>query len=279
MQAKLYEEKLVIVIERQNDDTISQNSSASVNEDELVKENSIHDISKMDFDNEKKPSKKKVDQNELMVSKNDEYKSINIDKVRIKKKSALSESNIFRFDKYPAKLKKFTSDMNIFPQSNKNKIVGKNSFSLGQKNKTPTKLKLSSFIPPSLTKKLNSEPEIIQEKNHKLLDKKNSINKLSNSKTSSTNNIPNNINDDDDSGWTVVKRKKPLKKKSLSSNNLFQSQKPPKNLSKNNSTTNLNSDYKTPKSHYRDSNNYSKTLPQRIVPIGKDIRKMRNPVD
>jgi HSP20 family molecular chaperone IbpA len=285
MQAKLYDERLEVLIGRKNGNIASSSSSA---ENVASTENSIHDISKMDSldyekemkkkkgissldeEDEKKPKNKNKGKERAVSSSIDDFEFLN---GKVLKKNAISTSNLVHFSSFsmPKKMKKFTSDSNIFHMNNKNKMHFKNSSSLYKPLKVPkkpSKLELSSFFPPELLQ--NSEPikksnssinENLGQSSNSLSSKRDFL-KMSKSSNEVIKDIKlkKKVNSDidlyrkqseGDSEWIVVSRRRPYKGNSFID----------KNSSMMISSTSLvngnaNIEASSHKLRFRDPNNY-----------------------
>ncbi|ORX43284.1 hypothetical protein BCR36DRAFT_586764 [Piromyces finnis] len=177
MQAKLYEDRLEILIDRKNKKVVSASDSDNIpGEEEEYKENFIHDISKMDTNKYEKEGKNRkgnfnknessqVNNNRKVSSRsNDDFEHI---KEKALKKKTISVSNLVQlnFNSMIKGVKKFTSDSNLFYLNNKNKLLYINSSSLYKSLKVPkkpNKLELSTFLPPELTKDSNTTSKMVK---------------------------------------------------------------------------------------------------------------------
>ena len=240
MEAKLYEERLEVIIGRDNDgktkkenESVPKHVTEATPDTEEEKENSINDISKIDQPNinfkKKKTSMKDI--NDEMVTNEENYDTLEIKKGKIKRKST---SSVFNRQPSSKSLKKHTSDTNLFYQNNKNKILCMSSSSFTHKKEEPSKLdklELSSFIPPrTLQNKSKSDYELINQRKKSIENSENVH----------------------DSGWILVTRRRHRRKDSYSSKDIQHKNKPQNLII---TSTDNNQASSTHKLHYKDPNN------------------------
>jgi len=235
MQAKLFEERLEVIISRENENIEKKDIRSAPSlltevppETEENEKNSIYEIyDTSEIDQPNLNNKKKTSLNIENIKNDDDRKSNKEEQDLLDPEKGIKiERTPSVFNKQiPSKtLKKFASDTYIYYKNNKKKILSINSSSFSNKKNESSKsdnLKSSSSVPQALRKQSKSDYELINERKE-------------------------SIEDVHDSGWILVTRKKHY--------NFIR--KKPQNLiitSTNNSHTNLTaSDNEL---HYNDPNN------------------------
>jgi len=243
MKAKLYEERLEVIIGRENDgktkkenESLSKQVTETTPDAEEAKENIINDISKMDqpnIDYKEKGTSMKDKNNEMDIYE-ENYDTLEIKKGKIKRKST---SSVYNRQPSSKNLRKYTSDTNLFYYNNKNKILCMGSSSFSHKKEEPSKinkLELSSFIPPRiLQNKSKSDYELINQRKKSIEDSENVH----------------------DSGWILVTRRRHRKKDSFSSKDTPFRNKPQNLIITSSDDNQAKRTSSTHKLHYKDPNN------------------------